>query len=114
MDKPRLFANNGPNPSEGPGYGADEAAKEGEGKGTGVKGGEVKDRAAHNTPPPPSEPQSREERATRPDRRDSSRKRRMKRRQKRVEEGTERPHGGGRLSSLTWGGGKPHLLVFTP
>ena len=53
MDKPRLFANNGPNPSEGPGYGADEAAKEGEGKGTGGKGGEVKDRAAHNTPPPP-------------------------------------------------------------
>ena len=50
MAKPRIFNNNGPNPSKGPGDGADKSAKEGEWKGTGGEGGEGKERAAHDTP----------------------------------------------------------------
>ena len=34
MAKPRLFTNNGPNPSKGPGEGVDEAEEDRYGKGT--------------------------------------------------------------------------------
>ena len=76
MAKPRHLHRNRPNP-EGPGDRADEADEEGEEKGQerGGEGGGVKERAAHDTPPPSAEVTAGTERANRPVRRVRSRQR---------------------------------------
>ena len=87
MAKPWLL-NNGPNPSEGPGDRADEAAEEGEEKGKGREGGEGKERVAHNTPNPLAEPPAGIERSLQPEKGEGN-PQRSPRGRKRAEEGTE-------------------------
>ena len=106
MAKPQHY-HNGPDIPKGPRDKAEETRGEEEDTGTGGKGREGKESAAHGTPPSPAEQTADKGTAIRPERerRRRQRRRRQRRRKsmKRREEGIERHPGGARSRSLALG-----------